>query len=43
MVTGVRFFRLFADGVNIEKDMKRCIIESFKKLDEDFLNEAKNK
>jgi hypothetical protein len=23
--------------------MKRCIIDSFKKLDEDFLNEAKNK
>jgi len=32
-----------ADGENIEKDIKRSMIESFKKLDEDFLNEAKKK
>lgn len=31
------------DPEGIEKDIKRCIVDSFKKLDEDFLNEAKSK
>ena len=33
-------FGFAADG---EKELKRCIMESFKKLDEDFLLEAKQK
>jgi len=29
--------------VDADKEMKRCLVESFKKLDEDFLMEAKRK
>lgn len=34
---------LLSDPESVEKDIKRCIVDSFKKLDEDFLNEAKSK